>query len=400
MNKSYILTRALIGVLVVVLAAPMGVFAQTNEENQNNTYSRAELDQMLAPLALYPDSLLAQVLVAATYPTQVVEADRWVKENKGLSKDQLNVELDKKDWDLSVKALVPFPQVLAMMDDHLDWTTKLGEAFLGQQKDVMASIQGLRQKAYAQGNLKSSEQQKVVVAGQDIEIQPANSEAVYVPYYDPSEIYGSWWWPGYPPFAYYPYGEPFVTLGLFGWLAAVSVGPFWGWGWGNWNWGGGYCNVNINRNVNINDPHANLSRGNLRTSNFHQFASRQGAGVGRTAGALGAGRTAAGSRPSAVSVERGLERGSTGAARGGFGHGVSHATGNVARGGSFGHGVSGNVARGGSFGHGSSFAHGGGFGGFHGGGFSHSGGFGGFHGGGFGGFHGGGGGFHGGGGRR
>ena len=105
---------------------------------------------MLAPIALYPDSLLAQVLVAATFPDQVVEADRWVKENKGLSKDQLNEALDKMDWDLSVKALVPFPQVLAMMDDQLDWTTKLGEAFLAQQRDVMASIQKMRSKSLRQ----------------------------------------------------------------------------------------------------------------------------------------------------------------------------------------------------------------------------------------------------------
>ena len=166
MNGNRFFTRALIGVMIVLLAAPVGVIAQGNETNPQNSemnqqnnetnqkLSQAELDSMLAPIALYPDSLLAQVLMAATYPDQVVEADRWVKEHKGLSKDELNADLDKMDWDLSVKALVPFPQVLAKMDEDLDWTSKLGKAFLAQQKDVMASIQGMRAKAYAKGNLK------------------------------------------------------------------------------------------------------------------------------------------------------------------------------------------------------------------------------------------------------
>jgi len=204
MNMNKVFMRALTGVLVLLLAAPPGVFAQSNQTS--HTFSQQELDQMLAPIALYPDSLPAQILVASTFADQVVEADRWVKENKGLSGDQLNDALDKMDWDLSVKALVPFPQVLATMDEQLDWTRKLGEAFLAQQSDVMGSIQKMRSKAYANGNLKSTDQQTVSVAGENIEIQPANPEVVYVPYYDPSVVYGSWWWPGYAPFAFYPFG--------------------------------------------------------------------------------------------------------------------------------------------------------------------------------------------------
>jgi hypothetical protein len=204
MNINKVFMRALTGVLVLLLAAPPGVFAQSNQTS--HTFSQQELDQMLAPIALYPGSLLAQILVASTFADQVVEADRWVKENKGLSGDQLNDALDKMDWDLSVKALVPFPQVLATMDEQLDWTRKLGEAFLAQQSDVMGSIQKMRSKAYANGNLKSTDQQTVSVAGENIEIQPANPEVVYVPYYDPSVVYGSWWWPGYAPFAFYPFG--------------------------------------------------------------------------------------------------------------------------------------------------------------------------------------------------
>jgi hypothetical protein len=163
MIRNNILTRTIIGAFVVVLAAPIGVFAQTGpkkqtaQSNENaQTFSRAELAQMVAPIAQYPDSLLAQVLIAATYPSQVAEADQWVKENKGLSKDQLNAAMDKKDWDPSVKALAAYPQILAMMEEHSDWTTNLGKAFLAQQKEVLASIQELRHKTFAKGNLKTN----------------------------------------------------------------------------------------------------------------------------------------------------------------------------------------------------------------------------------------------------
>jgi hypothetical protein len=170
MIRNNILTSAIIGVLVVVLAAPTEVFAQTDQNEQTaqsketaksketgQTFSKADLDQMLEPIALYPDSLLVQILIAATYPSQVVEADRWVKENKGLSEDRLNAAVDKKDWDPNVKALAAHREVLAMMDEHLDWTTSLGEAFLARQKDVLASVQELRHKNYAEANLKTAE---------------------------------------------------------------------------------------------------------------------------------------------------------------------------------------------------------------------------------------------------
>ena len=156
---------------------------------------------MLAPIALYPDSLLAQILIAATYPDQVMEADRWLKANANLKGDALNNAMDTMDWDLSVKALAPFPQVLDMMAEESAWTQRLGEAFLAQQADVMASIQRLRQKAQDAGNLKTTEQQKVVVKGEAIEIEPV-TEVVYVPRYNPVVVYGPWWWPAYPPLVY------------------------------------------------------------------------------------------------------------------------------------------------------------------------------------------------------
>jgi len=403
--------RALTVVLAVLLAAPIGAFAQGKQAS--HTFSQQELDQMLAPIALYPDSLLAQILVASTFPDQVVEADRWLKDHKGLSGDRLNNKLDKMDWDLSVKALVPFPQVLAMMDEQLDWTRKLGEAFLAQQKQVMASIQNMRSKAYANGNLKSTDQQKVTVQGEDIEIQPANPETVYVPYYDPSVAYGSWWWPGYAPFAFYPFGySPLFSYGALGFFAGIGVGAFWNSGWGGWNWGGGDVNINVNRRANINRNNPRFARNNMRTTSFRQAAQR--GTIGSRDSRIAAGRTAAGGRASTAAVERGLSgAGRTGAGRGGSRAGVSRggtARGGVARGGGArGSGVvrggaaarDRDIARGGGARGTGSVSRGGGVrsGGAHfSGGGAHFGGGGGHFGGGGG--HGGGGGGHGGGGRR
>ena len=330
MNRRKFFTRGLlIGGVVVLLAGLAWAFEHKQSNETNQTFSKAELDQMLAPIALYPDSLLAQVLLAATFPEQVVEADRWVKENEGLSGDQLNAALDKMDWDLSVKALVPFPQVLAMMDEHLDWTTKLGEAFLDQQSDVMASVQELRAKAYAKGNLKPSEQQKVVVAENDIEIEPADPEVVYVPYYNPVVVYGDWWWPEDPPYAYYPDGEPSITVGESDYLAPATVGPFWHSGWGSWNWRRRNVNVNTNRTVNINRNDPGITH-HMRTANYHGVAKQW-----RAARFMGAGRTGVGGRPTETSVQRWLNRGHGGnAARGG---GESRRTGNMAQGGGASH---------------------------------------------------------------
>jgi hypothetical protein len=234
------------------------------------TFSQEELDQMLAPIALYPDSLLAQVLVAATYPIEVVQADRWVKQNKNLKGERLNDALDKMNWDLSVKALVPFPQVLSMMSEKLEWTQKVGDAFLAQQADVMDTIQKLRTKAQAQGNLKTNKEQKVVVQDNAIVIEPANPTIVYVPIYDPAIVYGSWWYPAYPPYPYYPAGAV-VAAGAFGFAAGVAVGAAWNDGWGRWNWGHHDIDVNINRNININrDTIANYQTASWKHDAVHR----------------------------------------------------------------------------------------------------------------------------------
>ena len=161
MKTKKIFIRTLIWLLILLTVTPLWVFAQ--DQPATKKFKQEELDQMLAPIALYPDSLLAQILMAATYPLEVVVADRWAKANKNLKGDQLNDALDKKDWDPSVKALVPFPQVLSMMSERLEWTQKLGDAFLDQQDEVMDTVQKLRAKAEAAGNLKDTEEQKVIV---------------------------------------------------------------------------------------------------------------------------------------------------------------------------------------------------------------------------------------------
>ena len=207
------LIKALVVFLALLLVAPQGVIAQG--EGGDKPFKQEELDQLVAPIALYPDSLLAQILMASTYPLEVVDAARWAKANQSLKGDALTAALEQQNWDPSVKSLVNFPQVLDMMNEKLDWTQKMGDAFLAQQKDVMDTVQKLRLKAYGEGNLKSTEQQKVVVEEEQktIIIEPAKPEVVYVPTYNPTVVYGAWPYPAYPPYYYYPpYYPPTVVV--------------------------------------------------------------------------------------------------------------------------------------------------------------------------------------------
>ena len=202
MKTKQIFIPTLIWLLILLMVTPPWVFAQ--DQPTTKKFRQEELDQMLAPIALYPDSLLAQILMGATYPLEVVQADRWAKANRNLKGDQLNDALDQKNWDPSVKALVPFPQVLSMMSERLEWTQKLGDAFLDQQDEVMDTVQKLRARAQAAGNLRDTEQQRVIVQERVIEIEPVQPEVVYVPVYDPTVIYGPWWYPAFPPFFFPP----------------------------------------------------------------------------------------------------------------------------------------------------------------------------------------------------
>jgi len=249
-RKSF--TKALVFFLTFLLLAPQAVVAQS--ESKEKPFKQEELDQLLAPIALYPDSLLAQIFMASTYPLEVVQAGKWTKANQNLKGDALAAALEKQDWDPSVKSLVNFPQVLDMMNEKLDWTQKLGDTFLAHQKEVMDTVQKLRAKAEAQGNLKTTDQQKVVVEKetQTIIIESANPQVVYVPTYNPTVVYGTWWYPAYPPYYYYPpgyaAGAAFISFGV-----GVAIGAAWGYAWGGCNWGHNEVNININRNTNINN---------------------------------------------------------------------------------------------------------------------------------------------------
>ena len=224
-------------------AAPQGQPAPEAQPGatDNAAYDPAQLDQMLAPIALYPDELLGQILMASTYPLEVVEAARWIQDpaNSGLKGDDLKNALEQKDWDPSVKSLVAFPDVLKMMNDKLDWTQKLGDAFLAQQAAVMDEVQHLRREAKNAGKLASSSQLTVTDNGDnDITVEPANPNTVYVPYYDPTVVYGPWPYPAYPPYYFpYPAGVVFAPGFYFGFGFGINIG-FWGpfWGWNHWDW--------------------------------------------------------------------------------------------------------------------------------------------------------------------
>ncbi|KAI3611239.1 hypothetical protein D8I24_0228 (plasmid) [Cupriavidus necator H850] len=230
--------------------------------DQPAPFKPEELEALVAPIALYPDSVLSQVLMASTYPLEIVQAARWVKANPKVKGDAALKAVESQPWDVSVKSLVAFPQALEPMNDKLDWTQKLGDAFLAQEKDVLAAVQRLRSRAQQSGNLKSNEQQNVIVEsppapvqGQPsqtvVRIEPANPEVIYVPAYNPTVVYGAWSSPAYPPYYWPPY--PAYYPG-----AALATGFAWGVGlaaagaiFGNCNWGGGDVNINVNKAANI-----------------------------------------------------------------------------------------------------------------------------------------------------
>lgn len=208
-------SRLFLFVLVCLTLLPRPAAAR--EFDQFEPYSHAELARMLAPIALYPDALLAQVLMAATYPIEVVEAERWSNANRHLRDDALDAALLRRDWDPSIKALCHFPDLLRLMSERIGETTELGNAFLVQEEEVMAMIQELRAEARHAGHLTSSAQQRVVVVeNETIIIRPTNPRVIYVPYYDPLLVYGSWWYPAYPPTYWGPAGVR-VSYGISYW---------------------------------------------------------------------------------------------------------------------------------------------------------------------------------------
>jgi hypothetical protein len=246
--------------------------AQTSAPSQNDQAAKIppdQLDSLVAPIALYPDPLLAQVLAASTYPLELVQLQQWLAKNKGLNEKALADAVAKEPWDASVQALAALPDVVKRLTDDIQWTTDLGNAFLAQQADVMDAVQRMRKKADDKGNLKSSEQMKVdtkVIEGKStIIIEQANPQVVYVPSYDPMVVYGAPLYP-YPPIYYPPAGYYAAGMALsFG--VGVAMGAFWG--GGGWGWGcgwGGNNNVYVNRNANFN-RNTNISGGNRNNIN-------------------------------------------------------------------------------------------------------------------------------------
>src|SRR5271163_238666 len=208
-----------------------------------------QLQRLVAPIALYPDSLVAQILAASTFPEQVVEANRWVQANPDLKGSALGQAVNQQPWDPSVKALAAFPSVLGNMDKNLSWTSSLGDAYYNQQPDVMNAIQVMRQRAQSAGNLKDTPQQTVQTQGSTIVIQPASPDVVYVPAYDPWLVYGYpvVAWPGWYPYPGIWWGGPSLYWGGIGFGIGFYGG--YGWGWGHWGvgWGGRTVIYNNNR---------------------------------------------------------------------------------------------------------------------------------------------------------
>jgi Protein of unknown function (DUF3300) len=283
------LARVLASGLILNATFPFDALAQATppptavaQPANSQSFNAEQLDALLASIALYPDDLLTQVLMASTFPLEVVTAARWVEEpaHKSLSGDAMAKALEAESWDASVKSLVPFPVVLATMNSNLPWLQQLGYAFATQQADVFASVQRLRRQAQANDKLQSSPQQVVsteVVTTEPppggnqastqqevIVIKPAQSDVIYVPTYDPGTVYGTWPYPAYPPYyappppGYY-FGTALAT-GLAFAAGAAMVGGLWG--WASPAWGGGYANVNVNRynNINVNRAQVASSR--------------------------------------------------------------------------------------------------------------------------------------------
>jgi hypothetical protein len=270
MKMQTVVGRTLAWLMIALLVAPPPVIAQQQQQQvsapksapaSGAVFSQEELDQVLAPIALHPDPLISQILMAATYPLEIVQADRWAQQNKSLKGDAVTAALEKQDWDPSVKSLVAFPQVLTMMSEKLDWTQKLGDAFLADQKKVLDTIQSLRAKAQASGNLKTTKEQTVIVEEKIIKIEPANPQVIYVPSYNPTVVYGSWPYPAYPPYAYYPPGYVASSMMWFG--AGMAMGAAfsgaWGYGWGDCDYNGGKVKIDNSKNFNFSGN--NIDRG-------------------------------------------------------------------------------------------------------------------------------------------
>ncbi len=265
-------------VMLMVILAPVWAQSQNNSESSaTQNFSKEELTQMLAPIALYPDALLSQVLMAASYPLEVAEADKFLAKNPGLTGNALDNALKEKDWDVSVLSLCYYPKVLSMMTDNLSWTARLGDAFVNQEQEVMDTVQDLRAKAYAQGNISTTPEQKVIVEERAISIETVSPNYIYVPVYDPYVVYGPWWYPAYPPFPIlYPGVAVIGPRVVFAPRVFVGVGVF---GWCAFNWHAHNVTIiNIDRTRRFNrhvDVYRSMERTHWRPDREKRFVREE-----------------------------------------------------------------------------------------------------------------------------
>jgi uncharacterized membrane protein YgcG len=279
--SKHVLTVFLCGLLVQFTAQAGGSSFAEQANQQLPTpaaqQSSQELQQLVAPIALYPDALVAQVLAASTFPTEIVEADRWMQSHSRLKGEELAGEVDKQPWDPSVKALTQFPSVLANMDKNLSWASSLGDAYANQQQDVMDAVQAMREQALKAGHLNSNEQENVTTEASTIVIQPAVPDVVYVPEYDPWLVYGYSIvaYPGWYPVPGIFYDGPGLYFG-----AGFGIGYFggFGWGWNHWGYDWHGRRAIYNHNTYISRSRTIINRNNFSHNNFNHGNAFHGSG--------------------------------------------------------------------------------------------------------------------------
>ena len=250
--------------------------AEGPQAQQYTQQTPENLQQLVAPIALYPDSLVAQILAASAFPEQIVEADRWVQAHPDLKGDALAQAVDQQPWDPSVKALTAFPSVLGNMDKNLSWTSSLGDAYYNQEQDVMDAVQLMRQRAQEAGNLKTTEQQTVTSQDSTIIIEPASPEIVYVPAYDPWLVYGGpiEAWPGWYEYPGIWYGGPYLSFGF-----GYGIGYYGGYGWGWHHWGSDWHHRVV---IHDHDRYYSRSRSFYNRNGYYRGGGERGGAGART----------------------------------------------------------------------------------------------------------------------
>ena len=281
--KNFIFTLIFAFVFTFSFIFSATVFSAEEREEvihqKEKQFSEAELAQMLAPIALYPDSLLTHILIASTYPIEIVEAYRWLKKNKTLNAEQVSELIKELDWDASVKALVPFERILNRLGKDLTWTQQLGDAFLQNEEKLLESIQALRKQAELAGNLKKMDNMTVSYEADDIIIAPVEKDIVYVPYYDTRMVYGAWYWAAYPPVYWTPHRSIYVShSNPFYWHSGIRIS--FNYFFSAFHWHNRYVLVvkphNSHYRYYHQRPRRSVSSGGYATRWIHKPAHRKG----------------------------------------------------------------------------------------------------------------------------